>query len=76
VFSVGEVGGVDQQVLVDTYTKRAEMGSAEIARHMMDVDYLLDLGGREKGTRTFFLTPTEFKSAQRTQQSLGATDER
>ena len=44
VFGVGDVGGVDQQVLVDTYKKRGELGAAEIARHMMDVDYLLDRG--------------------------------
>lgn len=44
VFGVGDVGGVDQQVLVETYEKRGEFGAAEIARNMLDVDYLLERG--------------------------------
>ena len=42
VFGVGDVGGIDQPKLVETYERRGEHGAAEIARNMLNVEYLLD----------------------------------
>ena len=42
VFGVGDVGGIDQRRLVQTFEGRGELGAAEIARNMMNVEYLLE----------------------------------
>lgn len=42
VFGFGDVGGVPIPVLADNFEKRGEHASAEIARHLSDVEYLLE----------------------------------
>jgi len=42
VFGVGDAGFDNQAKLVDNYEKRGELGSAEIARNMSNVEYLLE----------------------------------
>ena len=41
VFGFGDVGGINQWELAENYVKRGELGAAEIARNMTNVDYLL-----------------------------------
>ncbi|MEK7878590.1 MAG: LLM class flavin-dependent oxidoreductase, partial [candidate division NC10 bacterium] len=41
VFGFGDVGGIDPGTLVQTFEKRGELGAAEIARNMTNVDYLV-----------------------------------
>jgi alkanesulfonate monooxygenase SsuD/methylene tetrahydromethanopterin reductase-like flavin-dependent oxidoreductase (luciferase family) len=41
VFGFGDVGGVSTRELAATYERRGELGAAEIARHMTDVEYLV-----------------------------------
>jgi alkanesulfonate monooxygenase SsuD/methylene tetrahydromethanopterin reductase-like flavin-dependent oxidoreductase (luciferase family) len=40
-FGYGDVGGITPQELVQNFERRGEHGAAEIARNMLDVDYLL-----------------------------------
>ena len=42
VFGFGDAGGTTAQQLVDTYKKRGELGAAEIARNVTNVEYLLE----------------------------------
>lgn len=42
VFGFGDTGGIHHMQLADTYERRGERGAAEIARHVADVDYLVD----------------------------------
>ena len=42
VFGVGDGGFEDANRLVENFERRGELGSAEIARHMGDVEYLLN----------------------------------
>jgi len=41
VFGFGDTGGINQWELADNYVKRGELGAAEIARNMTNVEYLL-----------------------------------
>lgn len=41
VFGFGDTGGINQWELAENYVKRGELGAAEIARNMTNVDYLL-----------------------------------
>jgi alkanesulfonate monooxygenase SsuD/methylene tetrahydromethanopterin reductase-like flavin-dependent oxidoreductase (luciferase family) len=41
VFGFGDAGGINQWELAETFVKRGELGAAEIARNMTNVEYLL-----------------------------------
>jgi alkanesulfonate monooxygenase SsuD/methylene tetrahydromethanopterin reductase-like flavin-dependent oxidoreductase (luciferase family) len=41
VFGFGDTGGINQWELADNYVKRGELGAAEIARNMTNVEYLI-----------------------------------
>ena len=41
VFGFGDTGGINQWELAENYVKRGELGAAEIARNMTNVDYLV-----------------------------------
>lgn len=42
VFGFGDAGGKTVKQIIETYEKRGEVGAAEIARNMDNVDYLLE----------------------------------